>query len=159
MRDDSLVSTDLAALSAAYWRHHQLSQGTRQERLASEEYFWAWDAVETATWESPEESLEMIDAILHHPDADPVLVGAGPIEDLLSDPPQLVEEIARRCRTDALWREAVGSAIIDDPIPDSLSPYAMRPLAGPPRKPAPQAARRRSRTPRPARKPRGLRGK
>jgi hypothetical protein len=124
-----LVSTDFVALSAAYWRHHQLSQGNREERLASEEYFWAWDAVQTATWESPEESLAMIDAILHHADADPVLVGAGPIEDLLSAPAQMVEEIARRCRTDALWREAVGHAIIDDPIPASLVAYAMHPPA------------------------------
>jgi hypothetical protein len=155
------VTTDLDALSAAYWRHHQLSQGNRQERLASEEFFWAWDAVSTATWESPEESLEMIDAILHHPDADPVLVGAGPVEDLLSDAPHVVEEIARRCRTDALWREAVGHAIIDDPIPESIIPYAMRPHSepAPGRTKAPPAARRQSRNPRPARKPRGLRGK
>jgi len=156
-----LVSVDLTALSAAYWRHHQLSQGSRQERLASAEYSWAWDVVGTATWESPEESLEMIDAILHHPDADPVLVGAGPIEDLLSFPPQLVQEIAGRCRTDALWREAVGHAIIDDPVPPALVPYAMRPRSGPSPRPdtTPPAARRQSRAPRPARKLRRLRGK
>jgi hypothetical protein len=68
-RDNSLVSTDLVVLSAAYWRYQQLSQGSRQERLASEEFFWAWDAVSTATWESPEEPLEMIDAIPSSPDA------------------------------------------------------------------------------------------
>ena len=160
-RDDSSMSMDLVALSTAYWRYCQLGQGDRQQRLASREFFWASDAVWTATHESPEQSLEMIDAILHHPDADPVLIGAGPIEDLLSDPPQLVEEIAQHCRTDALWREAVGHAIIDDPIPECLSPYAMRPRTEPPtaRTSTPPAARRQSRNPRPARKSRGLRGK
>ena len=155
------MSTDLTALSAAYWRYFELGRGDRQQRLASSEFLWAWDAVSTATWESPEQSLEMIDAILHHPDADPVLVGAGPIEDLLSDPPQLVEEIAQRCRTDALWREAVAHAIIDDPIPESLTSYAMRPQMQLPlgSKRTPPAARRQSRNPRPARKPRDVRGK
>lgn len=150
----------MTALSAAYWRYCELSKGDRQQRLASHDFFWAWDAVSAATWESPEQSLEMIEAILHHPDADPGLVGAGPIEDLLSNPPQLVEEIAERCRTDALWREAVGHAIIDDPIPESLGPYAMRPrIQLPPgSKRTPPAARRQSRNPRPARKPRSLRG-
>jgi hypothetical protein len=72
--DDGLMPADLDAMVDAYWRYHQLLHGTRQERLARDAYFWAWDAVETAVMESPSEAIEMIDAMLRHPDADPMFM-------------------------------------------------------------------------------------
>jgi hypothetical protein len=158
------MPADLDAMVDAYWRYHQLFQGTRQERLARDAYFWAWDAVETAVMESPREAIEMIDEVLRHPDADPVYVGAGPIENLLSDrpSPQVLEEIALRCRQDPLWRKAVSGAYVDDPVPASVAPYVMQPRpASPPSRevPATTTTRRNARRPRPAGKPRRLPGK
>ena len=160
MRDDACVSADFADLSTAYWRHHQLSQGDRHERLAAQEYFWVWDVVGTATWELPAESLQMIDAILHHPDADPVLVGAGPIEDLLSEPAQWKksQSAAEQMRSGARrWVTRLSTIRFRE----SLSPYTMRARIELPvgRKRTQATARKQSRNPRPARKPRGLRGK
>lgn len=158
------MPADLDAMVDAYWRYHQLLHGTRQERLARDAYFWAWDAVETAVMESPGEAIEMIDAMLRHPDADPVYVGAGPIENLLSvrPPPQVLEEIGLRCRQDPLWREAVSGAYIDDPVPASVAPYVMQPRAASPAGRdvlAETTNRRNPRRPRPAGKPRRLPGK
>jgi hypothetical protein len=133
--DDGPVPTDPYRMVDAYWRYHQLSQGTRQERLASEAYFWAWDALSTAVMESPLEAIDMIDAVLRHPDADHVYVGAGPIEDLLADgrqSPDLVEEIGLRCREDPLWREAVSHAYVADPVPAPVALYVLRPRAASP---------------------------
>jgi hypothetical protein len=162
--DDRLMAADLDAMVDAYWRYHQLFHGTRQERLARDAYFWAWDAVETAVMESPIEAIEMIDAVLRHPDADPVYVGAGPIENLLSGhpPPLVLEEVALRCRQDRLWREAVSGAYVDDPVPASIAPFVAqpRPASAPSREvPSTTTSRRKPRRPRPAGKPRRLPGK
>jgi hypothetical protein len=157
------MPADLDAMVDAYWRYHQLFQGTRQERLARDAYFWAWDAIETAVMESPFEAIEMIDAVLRHPDAEPVYVGAGPIENLLSDHPsaQVMEEIGRRCRQDPLWREAVSGAYVEDPILASVAPYVMqpRPASAPTQEVPTPTNRRKPRKPRPAGKPRRLPGK
>jgi hypothetical protein len=158
------MPADLDAMVDAYWRYHRLSQGTRQERLASDAYFWAWDVLEPAVMESPSEAIVMMDAVLHHPDADPGYVGAGPIENLLSDrpPPQVLEEIGLRCRQDPLWREALSGAYVDDPVPAAVAPYVMQPRAASPRSrevPAAPTNRRKPRRPRPAGKPRRLPGK
>jgi hypothetical protein len=37
----------------AYWRYYRLSTGSREERLAAEEFFWAWDAVWDAVHYAP----------------------------------------------------------------------------------------------------------
>lgn len=161
--DDGRVPTDLDALADAYWRYHQLFQGTREERLTRDTYFWAWDAVETAVIESPGEAIEMIDTVLRHPAADPVYVGAGPIENLVSDrpPPEVLEEIGLRCRQDPMWREAISHAYVNDPVPTAVALYVMQPRPVPPAShevPAGPANRRKPRRPRPAGKPRRLPG-
>lgn len=158
------MAADLDAMVDAYWHYYQLFHGTRQERLARDAYSWAWDAVETAVMESPSEAIAMIDAVLRHPDADLLYVGAGPIENLRSDrpSPQVLDEIALRCRQDALWREAVSGAFVDDPVPASVAPFVAhpRPASVASREaPATTTSRRTPRRPRPAGKPRRLPGK
>ena len=159
------MPADLDAIVDAYWRYHQLTQGTRQERLASDAYLWAWDALETAVIESPSEAIEMIVAVLRHPDADPGYVGAGPIENLLSDrlPLQVLEDIGLRCRQDPLWREAVSGAYVDDPSTRiGHRPVVMQPwAASPPSREVPAAPtnRRKPRRLRPGENPRRIPGK
>ena len=70
---------------AAYWRHHALASGDRAERLASEEHFWAWEAVDEAM--EGDDALGLLDALLEAPGADPCYLGAGPIEVLLCGNP------------------------------------------------------------------------
>jgi hypothetical protein len=163
--DDGLMAANLDAMVDAYWRYHELSQGTRQERLASDAYSWAWDALSTAVMESPIEAIQMIDAILRHPDADPGYVGAGPIEDLLADgrqSPEVAEEIGLRCRQDPLWREAVSYAYVEDPVSAPVALYVLQPPSetrSSREVPVAPTNRRKPRRPRPAGKPRRLPGK
>ncbi|MGZ4532054.1 MAG: hypothetical protein ACXVXP_06855 [Mycobacteriaceae bacterium] len=100
-------------LVPAYWRHHELASGDRKERLASEEHFWAWEAVEEAM--EGDDPLVLLDSLLEAPGADPCYLGAGPIEDLLvADPDRWGEAFADRCRTSPRWREAMACVFVQD---------------------------------------------
>lgn len=96
---------------AAYWQHHLLASGERAERLASEKYFWAWEAVSEAM--EGEDPLGLLDALLESPDADPCYLGAGPVEDLLcADTARWDEALAERCRTSQRWREVMACVLL-----------------------------------------------
>lgn len=63
----------------------------------------------------PAEALRLLDTILSHPAADPAIVGAGPLEDLLATcAPGVDAAVAERARTSATWRAAVGAVWLDD---------------------------------------------
>jgi hypothetical protein len=120
----------------AYWRYYRLSTGSREDRLAAEEWFWAcdavWDIVNSARMPA---TLTLLDELLAHPWADAVYVGAGPVEDILhlDAVEDWDEELARRCLASAAWREAVYSAIWPDKVSlPHLRPYLRRPLHDPP---------------------------
>ena len=69
--------------------------------------------------------LTLVDELLAHPSADAGFIGAGPVEDILhlDGAEDWDEELARRCRATAAWREAVHSAL----VPDGLSlPHCAR---------------------------------
>jgi hypothetical protein len=97
----------------AYWRHHALASGARAERLACEEHFWAWEAVEEAM--DGEDPLGLLDALLEAPGADPCYLGAGPVEDLLTaNPGRWDKTLADRCRTSERWREVMACVFVED---------------------------------------------
>lgn len=132
---------------AAYWHHHELSQGSREQRLAAGAEDWAWEVVESAVEESQSDTLTILDALLAAPEADPCYVGAGPVEQLLVEHGRAWQEaVARRCRTSALWRRAVDCVWLAEeerrrlPL---LSDYLPRPVGGP-AAPSTQGRRRRT---------------
>ncbi len=74
--------SDLPAV-AAYWARYRLASGGRESRLRveAEEFAWAWDRVEEAAHTGTANVLELLDALLQHPAADPCYLGAGPVEE------------------------------------------------------------------------------
>ena len=115
---------DLTDLAARYWEWQRFLRGDRQERLAAEADSDAYDEVSDAL-SDPARGIEVIEALLNHPDADPVAVGCGPLEDLLSETPSVADEVAARCRQDPAWREAVSYVVLDR-VPDTLAEYIAR---------------------------------
>ncbi len=128
---------DVDAVVDAYWRCHALGSGSREERLAAESTFWAVEVVNDAAMDGHPSVLDLIDALLASPAADPCYVGAGPVEDLLSNHgARFGDEVADRCRLSPSWRVAVGCVWLDEdeqrrlPV---LAPYlpARRPAGTP----------------------------
>ena len=131
-----------ADVADAYWRYYRLSTGSREERLAAEAFSAARDAIwDTVHYASMPVILTLVDELLAHPSADAGYIGAGPVEDILNldGVEDWDEELARRCRTSAAWREAVYSAI----EPDGLSLPHLRPYLRPPLHDAAQAPQTR----------------
>ncbi|MDX6274485.1 MAG: hypothetical protein QOJ92_1695 [Frankiales bacterium] len=68
---------------------------------------WAYDVVREATDTGADGVLELLDDLLAAPNADPCSIGAGPLEDLLSQHGMAWDTaVADRCRTSPLWRAA-----------------------------------------------------
>ncbi len=131
------MEAEYDVVADAYWRYYRLSTGSREERLAAEEFFWAWDAVWDAVHYAPMPViLTLVDELLTHPSADAGYIGAGPVEDILNldNVENWDEELARRCMASAAWREAVRSAI----EPDGLSLPHLRPYLPTPHREVPQ---------------------
>ncbi len=122
-----------------YWRYHRLMSGSREDRLTAEEWFWAWEVVWNVVHSGPMSvTLTLLDELLAHPEADAGYIGAGPVEDILhlDALEKWDEELARRCRMSAVWREAVYSAV----WPDEVSLPHLRPYLRPPTQDGPQSA-------------------
>lgn len=126
-----------------YRRYHLLRSGSREDRLAAGEWSWAWDAVDDAVRSAAMPvTLTLLDELLAHPEADTGYIGAGPVEDILhlDAIEDWIDELARRCRTSAVWREAVYAAV----WPDEASLHRLRPYLRPLAQDAPQVARART---------------
>lgn len=141
------METEPGRVADAYWRFHRLSAGNREERLSAEASSEVLDAFWNTVDDAPTPAvLRVVDELLAHPSADAGLVGAGPVEDLLhrDDVEDWDEELARRCRTSAAWRDAVYSAA----EPNGLDLPALRPYL----RPAPHAGSRAAKTDTPKRR-------
>jgi len=123
---------ELPLVVEAYWRQYRLANGSRPERLEAADWLWACDALHDAVrGPSVQDALQLLDALLAHPDADAVYVGAGLVEDVLNRPDveDWDEELARRCRDSPAWRQAVQATV----PPDGLRlPSTSRYLPQPP---------------------------
>jgi hypothetical protein len=111
-------------LVAAYWRHYELARGDRDERLASEDHFWAWEEVRAAVSKGdPIEAMELVVALV---DAAPDLerlcyVGAGPLEDLIgTHPDETVDAIDAQARRDERFRDALNAVHFSDRVPPGV---------------------------------------
>jgi len=70
----------------AFWRFHRLStSGDREDRLASEEYFWAEEEVSLAIRTASPGVVDLISSLADAAPDDMALaaLGAGPLEDLI----------------------------------------------------------------------------
>ena len=106
-----------------YWTFMRLaSSPNRPDRVAADDWLWAFDEVGEATGRPDDSALDLLDDLLHSPDADPVAVGSGPLEDLLSEHGSMIAgRVADRARQDPLWRLAVGSCWLEASLAASLS--------------------------------------
>jgi hypothetical protein len=82
------MEVDDDQLVAAYWTYARLAHSKeRAERLAGDEWYWAWDAVhERVSFEATIEDavqliLRLVDAA---PEGEEGYIGAGPVEDFLA---------------------------------------------------------------------------
>ena len=110
---------------AAYWEHHILTGGDRSQRLAAEQLFWAVDAVGQAM--GGKDPLALLDRLVSSERADLCYLGAGPVEDLLSEAGARWDQaLADRARGDARWREVLPCVWLSDAernVLGALKPY------------------------------------
>jgi hypothetical protein len=112
-RGPSLLPVFDPLLVEAYWRHHRLASGSRQDRLDSHDWRWAVSEVQRAV-EDDARPLELLDALLAHEEADPAYLGAGPIEDLVTAAPsRWAHELVSLAEHSSAWRQALGSVWLD----------------------------------------------
>lgn len=113
----------LQRLIGAYWKHYRLSTGGRQERLAADQWAWAWDEVEGAVMEPSANTLEMLMALAQTAADEEALayLGAGPLEDLInSHGVQFVQQIEESARRDPMFRKAVAHVQLSSNVPASV---------------------------------------
>jgi hypothetical protein len=108
-------------LVATYWRHYELAQGDRDDRLAANESFWAFEEVQALVSKGdPTEALDLIIALV---DAAPSIkgacyVGAGPLEDLINiHPEETVDAVDAQARRDDRFRSALNSVYCSERVP------------------------------------------
>jgi hypothetical protein len=96
----------------AYWTYFHLSQGDKRKRAAADDYFWGWEEVASMVDGGRiEDTLKLLDALLQSPSADPCVVGAGPLENLLSNRrDESQKQVDERVRQEPAWREAMECA-------------------------------------------------
>jgi hypothetical protein len=117
------VSDERARLIESYWLYQALSTGDRAERLRADDLFWAWESVEDAMTGDIRAAMLLIDELLAAPGADPCYLGAGPLEDLLTERgTEAAEPVAARCRSSSAWRAAVACVWLDEPLAE-LEPF------------------------------------
>jgi hypothetical protein len=141
LRSGILGGVDRAELVKAYWEEWRLFQGTREERVAREDarsYEDAGSLVDDEVERGDPSVVELLVALAEAAptDDDVGLVGAGPIEDLLStqsgrlrtpEGADLLDAIDTAARRNARFRQALRSAFMGDEVPavvkDRLAKY------------------------------------
>jgi hypothetical protein len=111
-------------LVTTYWRHYELAEGGRDDRLAANEVFWAFEEVQSVVAKGdPVEALDLIIALL---DAAPSIegvcyVGAGPLENLITiHPDETVDAIDAQARRDDRFRTALNCVYLSDRVPPAV---------------------------------------
>jgi uncharacterized protein DUF6869 len=113
--------TPTPELVVAYWRHYELTQGGRDDRLAADASVWAFEEVHDLV--SKGDPLEALDLIIALVDTAPGIravcyVGAGPLENLIAIHPEVtVEAIDAQARRHEPFQIALNSVYFSDRIP------------------------------------------
>jgi len=107
-------------LVEAYWKNYTLTAGDRQLRLDAEDWFWAWEDVDTAVREPSPQTLDLLLALANAAPDDKALayLGAGPFEDLINwNGIEFVDQIEQCARRDPAFREALANVRLSSNIP------------------------------------------
>jgi hypothetical protein len=110
----------LPDLIDAWWQYQRLTTGTRPERLAADDWSWAWEEVTAMINDKDERVVEFLVSLAESAQSpeDLQIVGAGPIEDLLSEHGKwlattegsaMLDQLADNSRTSKKFRQALGS--------------------------------------------------
>jgi hypothetical protein len=126
--DESLVN--------GYWEYRRLvSSDDRTDRLAAQDAFWAWDAVQDRMCtDSPAAAVGLlVDLADAAPDDEARLyLGAGSLEDLLHDRhPEVVDLVEEAARRIGSFRMALSGVWLDANVPPDVA-YRLGRLLGPP---------------------------
>lgn len=125
-----------------YWEHWRLAEGDREERLRAERGSVAHERVSDAVESGNPDVVELLVALAEAApsDSDAGLIGAGPLEELLSvhgarlvtrDGAQLLDAIDTGARRSARFRRALRSAYMGDEVPAPVRSRLQR-FLGPP---------------------------
>jgi hypothetical protein len=111
-----IVEDDMIGLAASWLLHmRRLSSENRADRLLAVSSGDVAGDVDEIIGRANDDSIALIDPLLRSPGADIGLVGAGPLEDLVSQSGEILgDQIAVLARRDPLGREAVGYVWLDD---------------------------------------------
>jgi hypothetical protein len=104
----------------AWWQYQRLTTGTRPERLTADDWYWAWENVTAMINDKDERVVELLVSLTESARSpeDVQTVGAGPIEDLLSEHGSwlattegsaMLDQLADISRTNKKFRQALGS--------------------------------------------------
>jgi hypothetical protein len=111
---------DVDELVAAYWLHHRLSTSERRsDRLAADEFSWAWDKVQGAMGVSDDAVGLILRLAQAAPDTEDALdcLGAGPLENLIhARGAEIVDQIDAAARRDARLRKALSAVWYGDDV-------------------------------------------
>lgn len=120
-------------LVEGFWTQHHLARSAaRSDRLAADEWWWAYAAVDEEMTHPTESALDLLDDLLRAPSADIGAVGCGPLEDLLVEHgATYADKVATRARQDPVWREAVGAVWLDLPLAECFAPLVPFLQSGP----------------------------
>lgn len=106
---------DVDELVSAYWQQYQLSTSdSREDRLRSDQYFWAWQEVDARMDDlAPADAVALLVTLADAAPSDAALgyLGAGPVEDLFAyRAAEVVDEVDEAARTHARFRVALTAA-------------------------------------------------
>jgi hypothetical protein len=121
----------LDSLVTQYWQEVRLARGTREERLRAENECEASNAVYDQVWQG---DLAVVDLLVALADGAPTdddagLVGAGPLEELISfhtarlasaDGNDLLQALDSAVRQHPRFRRALESVFMGDEVPEVL---------------------------------------
>src|SRR6266853_30994 len=101
-------------------RSYTLAGGDRQQRLEAEDWFWAWEDVDTAVREPSLQTFDLLLALANAAPDDKALayLGAGPFEDLINwHGIQFVDQIELCARRNQPFREALANVRLSSNVP------------------------------------------
>ena len=111
-----MEATDITLLVQTWIVYHT-------DTKANSELFWAWEQVNEAVQNSPEEGWPLILALVDSAPNDPILanVAAGPLEDLIvQHGEQFIERIEVMARQNAKFRKSLTGAWCEGDIPNEI---------------------------------------
>lgn len=116
VRREDVETMDTQPLIRAWIEYHANPKEKTEE-------FWAWEQVDDAVWNNPEEGWSLILALIKEAPNNSILanVAAGPLEDLIvRHCEQFIDRIEEQARKDPKFRLCLTGVWCEGDIPESL---------------------------------------